>query len=135
VAERAREVSERFSGVRFLIRDRDSKFTDSFDAVFEADGMQVITTPARAPRANAICERMVGTLRRECLDRVLVFGARQLEAILTDYLVHYNGHRPHRSLSQRPPAGTPVDHPPEPHRGVVRRDVLGGLIHEYEWAA
>ena len=118
-----------------MIRDRDTKFTNRFDAVFAADGVEVITTPPQAPPANAICERVVGTLRRECLDHMPIFGPRQRQDVLDEYLAHYNGHRPHRSLSQRPPAGKPLGHVRHPDGSVVRHDVLGGLIHEYEPAA
>jgi putative transposase len=135
VTQRARELAERFSGLRFLIRDRDAKFTSSFDEVFLSEGIEVIRTPVRAPNANAICERVVGTLRRECLDRMLIFGHRQLESVLIEYLAHYNEHRPNRAVGQRPPA-VPTTRPiPDVATPVIRRDVLGGLIHEYELAA
>jgi hypothetical protein len=133
--QRARELAGCFSGFRFLIRDRDAKFSASFDAVLASDGIAVIQTPIRAPQANAICERMVGTLRRECLDRLLIFGRRQLETILSQYLAHYHRHRPHRSLCQRSPDGQGRNRSPSAGKAVIRRDRLGGLIHEYEWAA
>jgi len=88
------ELADQASAVKFLIRDRDTKFTASFDAVFAADGIRILKTPVRAPRANAICERMIGTLRRECLDRMLILGRRHLEAVLAEYVEHYNSHRP-----------------------------------------
>jgi putative transposase len=121
---------------RFLVRDRDAKFTAAFDAVFAAEAIEVLRTPARAPRANADAERWVGTVRREVLDRMLILGCRQLEAVLAaEYVAHYNGHRPHRALGQAPPLG-----PAEPPvvlkaRRVLRRDRLGGLIHEYAQVA
>src|SRR6188508_1705187 len=90
---------------RFLIRDRDSKFTAAFDAVFSGADIRIIRTPVRAPRANAIAERFIGTLRRECLDHLLITGPRHLAVVLHEYVEHYNAHRPHRSLHQRPPAG------------------------------
>ncbi len=116
--------------LRFLIRDRDSKFTTSFDAVFVGADMRIIRTPIRAPRANAIAERFIGTLRRECLDHLLIIGTRHLTAVLREYIDHYNGHRPHRALHQQPPAGGT---PPRPEAVIrtLRRDRLGGLIHEY----
>jgi transposase InsO family protein len=126
---------------RFVIRDRDSKFTRDFDEVFRSQGIRVIKAPVRAPRARAHAERRVGSLRRECLDRLLIFGRRHLERVLTAYTRHYNGHRPHRSLGQWPPLAQP---PPtiEGGQGEVfaldrlrRRDRLGGLIHEYDLAA
>jgi putative transposase len=115
---------------RFLIRDRDSKFTTAFDAVFAGADTRIIRAPVRAPRANAITERWIGTLRRECLDHLLITGPRHLAAMLREYVDHYNTHRPHRSLHQRPPAG----HTPPPSGTTVRplrRDRIGGLIHEY----
>jgi transposase InsO family protein len=115
---------------RFLIRDRDAKFTTAFDAVFVGADIRIIRTPVRAPRANAIAERWIGTLRRECLDHLLIAGPRHLTAVLREYSDHYNAHRPHRSLHQQPPA----DATPPPSEATVRplrRDRLGGCIHEY----
>ena len=124
------DLGDRADRFRFLIRDRDSKFTAAFDAVFAGADIRIIRSPVRAPRANAIAERFIGTLRRECLDYLLITGPRHLEVVLREYVQHYNTHRPHRSLHQNPPAsGTP------PHSGTAirptRRDRLGGLIHEY----
>ena len=90
---------------RFLIRDRDSKFTATFDAVLTGADIRIIRTPVRAPRANAIAERFIGTLRREYLNHLLITGPRHLAAVLEEYVEHYNTHHPHRSLEQRPPAG------------------------------
>jgi putative transposase len=92
--------------------------------------IRIINTPVRAPRAKAIAERFIGTLRRECLDHLLIIGTRHLKAVLHEYINHYNGHRPHRSLHQRPPAGGMSPHSAAASR-VLRRDRLGGLIHEY----
>jgi transposase InsO family protein len=120
-----------------LIRDRDTKFTASFDEVFRTEGIEIIRTPIRAPSANAFAERFVGTVRRECLDRMLIFHRRQLEQVLTQYLGHCNQHRPHRSLDQQTPLSLgrePVLGEPDPHR-LRRTDRLGGLIHEYHLAA
>jgi transposase InsO family protein len=97
------ELAERTRPVKFLIRDRDAKFTTSFDEIFLAEGIRIIRTPIRAPRANAFAERFVGTIRRECLDRMLILGRQHLERVLTEYVDHYNGHRPHRSLDQQSP--------------------------------
>src|SRR4051794_32189879 len=124
------DLGDRADRFRFLIRDRDSKFTTAFDAVFEGANIQIIRTPIRAPRANAIAERFIGTLRRECLDHLLITGPRHLDIVLREYVQHFNTHRPHRSLDQRPPAGGA-----RPGSGgairVLRRDRLGGLLHEY----
>jgi putative transposase len=108
-----------------LVRDRDSKFTATFDAVFAGAGIRIIRTPVRAPQANASAERFIGTLRRESLNHLLITGPRHLAAVLEEYVEHYSTHRPHRSLDQRPPASrTP------PPRGAtvrpLRRDRLGG---------
>jgi transposase InsO family protein len=120
---------------RFLVRDRDTKFTAAFDAVFAAEGISVLRTPARAPQANAYAERWVGTVRRELLDRMLIFGGRQLRSVLAEYVEHYNDHRPHRALGQAPPLGPAKPPVILPAGRVVRRDRLGGLIHEYAQVA
>jgi putative transposase len=120
---------------RFLIRDRDSKFTAAFDAVFAAIDIQILKTPVRAPRANAIAERFVGTIRRELLDRLLIINQRHAAAVLREFQRHYNHHRPHRSLGQAAPArALPHRAPTEIHK-VQRHDRLGGLLHEYQQAA
>ena len=122
-------------GLRFLIRDRDTKFTTPFDAVFTSAGVNVLSSPVQAPRANAIAERWVGSVRRECLDRMLIVNLRHLEQVLAEYVEHFNGHRPHRPLDQRPP-DRPVVRLLLPAVGqVYRRDRLGGLIHEYQQVA
>ena len=99
------DLGERADRFRFLIRDRDNKFTAAFDAVFAGADIRIIRTPIRAPRANAIAERFIGTLRRECLDHFLITGSRHLDVVLREYVQHFNAHRPHRPLDQRPPAG------------------------------
>ena len=106
------DLGGRAAQVRFLIRDRDSKFTAAFDRVFTGNGTRVIKTPVRSPRANSLAERYVGTLRRECLDHVLIYGEQHLRRILAKYSRHYNEHRPHQSREQRPPLdepGQPID--------------------------
>ena len=121
---------------RFLVRDRDSKFTRDFDEVFRSEGIRVIKAPVRAPKARAHAERWVGSVRRECLDRLLILGRRHLEHVLVAYVRHFNEHRPHRALGQRPPLSDQ-----QPLAEVIdldrlrRRDLLGGLIHEYKLAA
>ncbi|MBO3752838.1 integrase core domain-containing protein [Streptosporangiaceae bacterium NEAU-GS5] len=123
---------------KFLVRDRDAKYTAAFDAVFTAIGVRIILTPIRAPRANAIAERWIGSVRRECLDQMLIVGRRHLVRVLTEYLDHYNDHRPHRGLDQRSPnrRADPLSvADPAKSIGVIRRDRLGGLIHEYAQVA
>ena len=121
--------------IKFLIRDRDIKFTAAFDTVFTAAGARVIKTPVRAPGANAIAERWISSARRECLDQLLITGERHLRLVLSEYVDHYDVHRPHRTLGQRPPAGR--ERPPITSKigRVQRRDRLGGLIHEYAQVA
>ncbi len=121
---------------RLLVRDRDNKFTRDFDEVFRSEGIQVIKAPVRAPKARAHAERWVGSVRRECLDRLLILGRRHLHHVLAAYVRHFNEHRPHRALGQQPPLSDR-----QPLADVIdldrlrRRDLLGGLIHEYQLAA
>jgi putative transposase len=129
------DLADRIGGFSFLVCDRDTKFTDAFDAIFASEGMRILRTPVRAPRANAYAERWVGTVRRELLDRMLIMGRRHLEAALSGYVAHYNGHRPHRSLGQGPPLGVVPPPAPAADVPVVRLDRLGGLIHEYAQVA
>ena len=138
VTQQARNlaIEGRLGEVRFLVRDRDAKFSGLFDEVLRTEGVRVIRTPFRSPKANAFGERFVRTVRQECLDHVLIYGRRHLERVLHAYVAHYVEERPHRGLSLAVPAG---NRRPQ-FRGsagtpVERRDVLGGLIHEYRWAA
>jgi putative transposase len=128
-------LEDQADGLKFLIRDRDAKFTAAFDAVFTAIGVRIIKTPVQAPRANAIAERWVGSARRECLDRMLITGERHLRLVLCEYLDHYNTCRPHRTLHQNPPVGPTHAPAPDANVRVLRRDRLGGLIHEYAQVA
>ena len=128
-------VDEQLENVRFLIHDRDAKFADAFDEILRGDGVRVIRTPVRAPRANAVAERWVRTVRAECLDDLLVVGRRHLERILGEYLAHYNGERPHRALALAAPTRELQEPRGSPPTMIRRRDVLGGLIHEYRAAA
>ena len=118
---------------RLLIRDRDTKFTASFDAVLASGGIAAVQTPVASPRANAFAERFVRTVRVECLDHLLVVSPRHLEAVLVAYIRHYNQARPHRGVGLEPPL--PRSAPPAARGPVIRRDILGGVIHEYERAA
>ena len=128
-------LGERFEDIRFLVRDRGSNFTASFDAVFQATGTRILRTPAQAPRMNAICERLVGTLRRELLDRVLILGEGHLRAVLADYQAHYNTARPHQGIAQRVPDGSHLTVTDLDRERIHRKPVLGGLINEYARAA
>jgi transposase InsO family protein len=132
-------LDERFADIKFVIRDRGSNFTRAFDAVFKAAGARILCTAVQAPRMNAICERLVGTLRREALDRVLILGERHLRAVLAQYQVHYNMARPHQGIAQHVP-----DDEPDASRATMtdidvqqirRKPILGGLINEYTRAA
>jgi putative transposase len=133
------DLDDRGRRPRFLIHDRDSKLSRAFDAVFHGEGMRVIRTPLRAPNANAHIERWVGSVRRECLDRLLILSRRQLEHVLCVYVRHYNEQRPHRALDLRAPdPRSPPSVRDQPGGSAMtprRRDLLGGLIHEYQAAA
>jgi putative transposase len=131
------DLGQRAASIKFLIRDRAGQLTDSFDAVFTAEGIRILASPPQAPRANATCERVIGTLRRELLDRLLIVNEHHLRQVLTEYLLHYNTARPHRTLGQlapaqadtRPPQINLAEHP------IRRKQILGGLTHEYLIAA
>ena len=120
---------------RFLIRDRDAKFTAAFDAVFTAIDVRIIKTPVRAPRANGIAERFVGSIRRELLDRILIINQRHAATVLGEYQHHYNSHRPHRTLGQAAPLRPLPQRTTSESKSVRRRDRLGGLLHEYQQVA
>ena len=134
----ALDLGERFGGFRFLIRDRGSNFTASFDAVFQATGTTIVCTAVQAPRMNAICERLIGTLRREVLDRTLILNQVHLRAVLAEYQEHYNTARPHQGIGQRVPDPGLAPRVTAADTGtcqIRRKQVLGGLISEYERAA
>jgi putative transposase len=130
------DLDDRLGTLRFLIHDRDPVITATFAEVFRAGGLRIITTLPRTPRMNATCERVIGTLRRELLDRTLILGERHLALVLREYVTHYNGHRPHQSRRQRPP-----DIETQPVRDVAdlryirRNSVVAGVINEYHHAA
>lgn len=130
------DLGQRAGQLRFLIRDRDSKFTGSFDAVFTSEGIEPLKIPAQRPRANAFAERWVLTARTECTDRMLIAGERHLRVVLQEYAIHYNSGRAHRSLDLRAPDDDPHVIPiPVPFNRIRRREILGGLISEYKSAA
>jgi putative transposase len=132
------DLGDRATTMKFLLRDRDSRFTRAFDAVFAADGIRILTSPPRAPRANAICERMIATLRRELLDRILIVNERHLRQVISVYLRHLNAARPHRALGQLAPAQAETE-PPQvinlADHQVRRKSVLDGLTSEYQITA
>jgi putative transposase len=131
------DMGEHATRFRFLIRDRDAKFTTAFDTVFAAADVKVVKIPPRAPRANAFAERWVRTVRTECLDWILVWNRRHLEHVLLHYLRHYNSRRPHRGIDLQTPIIGPEPTPATVHQlpRIERADVLRGLIHEYRHAA
>jgi putative transposase len=142
VTQQARQTTWNLTGgqksFRFVIRDRDQKFTDNFDEVFRSSGMEIVRTPFRAPQANGVAERFVRTVRSECLDWLLILNQHHLERAVATFIDHYNGHRPHRALALSPPQ--PTRQPPSPVSAtdgicVQRRNRLGGVIHEYSVAA
>jgi transposase InsO family protein len=123
------------TGSAFLVRDRDTKYTRSFDAVFTAAGVEIVKTPPRSFRANACSERWVRTVRSECLDWILVWNARHSDRVLTEYVRHDNTVRPHRGLGLDLPMLVPAPAADAGNGRIERTDVLGGLIHEYHRAA
>ncbi|WP_238598209.1 transposase [Saccharothrix sp. ALI-22-I] len=133
----AADLGHRMESLRFLLRDRDGKYGQTFDTVFQADDLQVIKSAPQAPRMNAHCERVIGTLRREVLDHILILGEVHARQVLAAYEDHYNRHRPHQARDQLPPEAQ--QHPTAVHdldtRRLHRTCILGGLINEYRYAA
>ena len=128
------DLGDRARSFRFLIRDRDAKFTAAFDEIFTSEGLKIVKTPPQTPRANCYAERWIRTARSECTDRMLIYDERHLRSVLSEYTGHYNRHRPHQSRQQRPPdqetqTTAPLSLP------VRRRKILGGVISEYYQAA
>ena len=129
------DLDDRARRVRFVLHDRDAKFTRPFDEVFRSEGARIVLTPIRAPNANAHVERLISTLRRECLDWTLVRGRRHLDRTLRAYADHYNRNRPHRALGLATPEPVAEDPVPTRARDVRRWETLGGLINEYHGVA
>ncbi len=134
-AQQLRNATPFGAGPRFIIRDNDDKFGVDFDRVAKTSGIRMLHTPIRAPKANAVCERFLGSVRRECLDHVLIFSERHLHLVLREYVRHFNTGRPHQGIGQRIPAGPdgPLARPSGRH--VAALPILGGLHHQYRWAA
>ena len=133
-AQQLREATPWGEGPRFLIRDRDKKYGSLFSSVARSSGIKAVKTPVQAPRANAICERFIGSLRRECLDHMLVLHPRQLQRVVREYVSFYNRLRPHQGLQQRAPIS--IDSAsrlmPDPDGGrILSAPILGGLHHTY----
>ena len=128
--------ADRLAGARALVRDRGSQFIDTFDEIFRTEGLKILKTPVRTPVANTFAERWIGSMRRELLDRTIIWNQRHLERLTIDYIDHYNTHRPHRSLGQRPPLGTEAPTPADQrHLRVVKSTRCDGIISEYRNAA
>jgi putative transposase len=138
VAQQARhllmDLGERGEQFTFVIRDRDSKVTSMFDAVFASEGIQIIKTPIQVPRANAIMKRWIGSLRREVLDRMLIVNARHLMRVLAEYETHFTSHRPHRTLGHAAPLRA-LPQPDTTDIKIIRRDRLSGVVHKYTQVA
>jgi putative transposase len=129
-------LAEQHRRVRFMLRDRDTKFTRAFDDLFRCEGAEILLTPVQAPNANAYAERWVGTVRAECLDWLLIMGRGHLAQVLRGYVQHYNQHRPHRALGlEAPDPPTELNVAKDRQGKVCRRNLLGGLLHEYQRAA
>jgi putative transposase len=128
------DLEDRAGHFKFLIRDRDAKFTTAFDTVLTSGGLRVIKSPIQAPRANACAARFVGTVRRECLDHLLIVGSRHLRRVLAEFHTHYNEQRPHQNRQQLPPNHS-AEQVIELTGRIQRKQVLGGLINEYQRAA
>jgi putative transposase len=135
VAQQLREATPFGEGPRYLIRDNDKKYGDSFAQVADGTGIEVLKTPYRAPKANAICERFLGSLRRECLDYILVLSERHLHRVVKEYMAYFNNTRPHQGIEQRIPCRPERPDAPPVNGKLVSRPVLNGLHHDYYWQA
>ena len=127
--------SDRLADARALVRDRGSQFIDAFDEIFRTQDFKILKSPVRTPVANAFAERWIGSIRRELLDRTIIWNQRQLEHVVVDYIDHHNTHRPHRSLEQRPPLPSSTGEPDPPRLRIVKTTRCDGLINEYRNAA
>ena len=130
MAQQLREATPFGEGPRFLIRDNDKKYGDQFQHVVDGADIDLLKTPVEAPRANAFCERFMGSLRRECLDYMLILSERHLRRIVTEYVTYFNQARPHQGIHQRIPCAPQL--PDHPDGEIVGVPVLGGLHHDYQ---
>lgn len=135
VAQQLREATPHGNGPRYLIRDNDAKFGILFDRVAEGSGIEIVRTPYRAPRANAICERFVGSVRRECLDQLLIFSGAQLDRVIKEYAGYFNRARPHQGIGQKIPEASLCESPPLASEKIIAFPVLNGLHHDYRRVA
>ncbi len=135
VAQQLRNATPFGETPRSIIRDSDNKFIPEFDIVAEASGIHVLRTPVQAPKANAICERFLGSVRRECLDHVILLNERHAQRVLREYVDHFNSARPHQGIGQKVPKGSVVTDPSSRTGRVISFPGLKGLHHEYQWAA
>jgi len=133
-AQQIRQLTPFGTGPNFIIRDRDAKFGSEFDRAAKSSGIRVLKTAIQAPLMNATCERFIGSVRRECLDHIIILGEEHLCTVLTEYVAFFNASRPHQGLEQRVPVQTTTVHSSADGQ-IVRVPVLGGLHHDYRWAA
>ena len=133
VAQQVREATPFSQGPRYLLRDNDRKYGQHVWALTQGAGIEVLKTPLGAPRANAICERFIGSVRRECLDHMLIFNEAHLRRLLKGYTAYFNDERPHQGIGQRIPASLSAAAPPSARTNVVAKPILGGLHHAYHW--
>src|SRR4030095_11608672 len=135
VAQPLRKATPHGQTPRFLIRDRDRKYAQAFATVAKQSSIEVLKTPYRAPRASALCERFLGSVRRECLDHLLIFGERHLYQVVKEYVQFFNQARPHQGIEQRIPEGSRWEGEQQPKGKIIAFPVLGGLHHDYRRVA
>ena len=134
MAQQLREATPFGEGPRYLIRDNDNKFGDAFARVADGTDIEVLTTPYQAPKANAVCERFLGSVRRECLDFFLILSERHLHQTMKQYQAYFNHARPHQGIGQRIPCQSVQGTEPSGSEQLITRPVLGGLHHYYHWS-